>query len=380
MHLSHSGLQQILKCPASYFWYKVQGVSPKKESAALEIGSAFHWGCEHNTDDLSDYLDELDPYQKSYYNFNVDVAMAEGMLKAYFAKKDYLFDQILTDYDGVERLHIIEEYHELDLTVPLKSKIFPKDHEFHGIIDLLLLTEKGWIILDYKTSSKRPDFDKYLDQVLRYAWMIKTMFPEVPVYKIGIINVRKTAIRMKTNESVENFAMRVKREYNINDDELITYHQFAPSDFEDGKMNLYIDNLSRMCDFAQTIQDNGLWFINYGNAVSEYGKSEYWDLFYKTKDYVSLYKICDPMFDETMGEFTKYRDCIPLDMESINKKVLNHYRQFEESVLKYIESGLVDQNEITKKLKEEFYTDDDLLERYWKEFFRVQQDAETASG
>lgn len=391
MHLSHSGLQLLLTCPASYFLSKKQGISLKKETKALQVGSAFHWGCEHNTEDLKGYLDEIDPFQNLYNDFTKEVALATGMVHGYLKKKDSIYKQILKSYEG-EDLTLVDEFHELDLVCDLPSLRFEKNHEFHGIIDLLMLTDKGWIILDYKTSSMRPDFDKYLDQVLRYCWMVEQKFPEMPIYKVGIINVRKTGLKQRQGENEENYAMRIKREYDFDDCDLIEYHEFKPDDFEKSKMDLYIKNLSRMADFAQEIEDNNFWFINYGNAVSVYGKSEFWDLFYKTPDCKYLYKVYDPMFNTDLGEMSNYRDATDLDINCLEVlNPLNHYETFKEAFNKLpmsqVPALVLAQAEacrITclKYCKEHYTTDDELLNRYWNELLRELNDSQSkvASG
>ncbi len=386
MHLSHSGLQLLLTCPASYFLSKKQGISLKKEAKALQVGSAFHWGCEHNTEDLRGYLDEIDPFQNLYNDFTKEVALATGMVHGYLKKKDSIYKQILKSYEG-EDLTLVEEYHELDLLCDLPSLRFEKNHEFHGIIDLLMLTDKGWIILDYKTSSMRPDFDKYLDQVLRYCWMVEQKFPEMPIYKVGIINVRKTGIKQRQGENEENYAMRIKREYDFDDCDMIEYHEFKPDDFEKSKMDLYIKNLSRMADFAQEIEDKNFWFINYGNAVSVYGKSEFWDLFYKTPNCKYLYKVYDPMFNTDLGEMSNYRDATDLDINSLEvTNPLNHYETFKEAFNKLpmsqVPALVLAQAEacrITcfKYCKEHYTTDDELLGRYWNELLRELNDSQS---
>ena len=386
MHLSHSGLQLLLTCPASYFLSKKQGISLKKEAKALQVGSAFHWGCEHNTEDLKGYLDEIDPFQNLYNDFTKEVALATGMVHGYLKKKDSIYKQILKSYEG-EDLTLVDEFHELDLLCDLPSLRFEKNHEFHGIIDLLMLTDKGWIILDYKTSSMRPDFDKYLDQVLRYCWMVEQKFPEMPIYKVGIINVRKTGLKQRQGENEENYAMRIKREYDFDDCDLIEYHEFKPDDFEKSKMDLYIKNLSRMADFAQEIEDNNFWFINYGNAVSVYGKSEFWDLFYKTPDCKYLYKVYDPMFNTDLGEMSNYRDATDLDINSLEVlNPLNHYETFKEAFNKLpmsqVPALVLAQAEacrITclKYCKEHYTTDDELLNRYWNELLRELNDSQS---
>lgn len=371
MHLSHSGLQQILTCPASYFLSKKEGIVLKKEPRALQIGSAFHWGCEHNTDNLDEYLASLDRAIKEDQEFKKDFILAKGMIRAYLNKKPQLFREILTDYNKFEVLNLLDEQHELDVTVPLKSYQFKEDHEFHAIIDLLLLTDKGFIVLDYKTSTQTPDFDKYLDQVLRYVYVIKKLFPDIPVYKVGIINVKKVQLRKKERENDENYLLRIQKEYDINDDDLVTYHEFSQSDFSEDKLTLYIENLSRMCDFAQMIDDNHYWFINYGNAVSIYGKSEFWNYFYKTKDAFYLYKIYDPMFNPEFNEMSDYRDCIPLDMEALETtNLLNHFERFYSFIMTLPEDDIINKEKVFEHCKKNFRTDDMLLERYWSEFER----------
>lgn len=373
MHLSHSGLQQLLTCPASYFLTKHAGLSLKKESTALQVGSAFHWGVEHGTEDLHEYLDELDPMQTQYNDFTKEVALAEGMLHGYFKQRDKLYSQILKDYDDGTPLTLISEEHELDLLCELPSLKFDQPHEFHGIIDLLILTDKGFIILDYKTSSQKPDWDKYLDQILRYCWMVNQKFPEVPIYKIGIINARKTGLKLKANENAENFAMRIRREYDFDDCDLINYHEFTPANFEKSKLDIYITNLSRMADFAQMIQDTQSWYINYANAVSVYGKSEFWDLFYKTKDCKYLYKVFDPMYDPELCETVKYRDATDLDINCLEvPNPLNSYAKFKAFV---VDTNPNEDLEVWRKsvfdqCRKNFTVDEKLLVKYWNEFIR----------
>lgn len=371
MHLSHSGLQQLLTCPATYYLSKKMGISAKQESRALNIGSAFHWGCEHNSEDIEEYIKTLDPYVLSHNDFKKDLTLAQGMIHAYLMLKDKLFDEILTDYDGVTKLELLEEVHELDLLCDLPSFVYKKPHEFHGILDLVLLTNKGFIIIDYKTSTQTPDWDKYLDQVLRYCWMLKQKFPDTPIYKMGIINVKKISLRKKEKENDENYLMRIKREYEINDDNLISYHQYEAKDFAEEAIEPYITNLSRTCDFAQNIDDNDFWFINFGNAVSVYGKSEFWNFFYKTPDFYLLYKIQDPMFNEDFNEVCEYRDCTEFDCTCLeNRNILNHFTDFKK-VAEEIDPSIFSKESVFEECRKRYTTNEELLEKYWNELLRI---------
>lgn len=350
----------------SYFLNYKQGISLKVEKSALEIGSAVHWGIEHNTEDLTDYISETSKYLGNRPEYDQEQILAEAMIHGYLKHKEEIFNKILTDYDGVTKLQLLDEQHEVNLIEPLKSFKYEKSHEFNGIIDLLLLTDKGFIVVDFKTSTQTPDWDKYTDQLYRYIYLLQKEFPTVPVYKIAIINLKKSGIRKKVNENEESFLLRLKREYEINDNELVLYHEFLRTAIDEKNLSIYIDNLSKMADFAQMIDDSKLWFINFNNAVSVYGKSTYWDIFYNTKDCEYLYKIKDPMFNEDLNEISEFRDCTKFDLMSITEKVLNHYVTFKEEVSQLPHP--IEKQAAFETLKRKYKTDDTLLEKYWKQY------------
>ena len=49
----------------------------------------------------------------------------------------------MTDYDGETKLELLDVQHEVQLIEPLKSYTYDNPHDFVGIIDLLILTNKG---------------------------------------------------------------------------------------------------------------------------------------------------------------------------------------------------------------------------------------------
>ncbi len=359
MKLSHSKLSLILTCPMSYYLNYKQGIKLKDEKTAFAIGSAVHWGIEHNTEDLTEYYKEKGIMVP---DFGRDELMAESMVHGYLKHKDELFKELLKDLDEPDKqLELIEEIHELEITAPLKSNRYSEPHEFLGIIDLLLLTNKGFIIVDYKTSSQTPDWDKYLEQIYRYIFLVKHEFPDVPIYKIGIINLKKTSIRIRKDENQESFLIRLRREYDINDD-LINNHIFIRNELNEKLIDDYIENLSNMADMAQMIDESGNYYINYPNALGIiYGKSDYYNIFFNTQDCYILYKIKDKVLDED-NNILEERDCLPIDMEVIkSKKVLNHYETFIEN----IPENLIGKDDIFNYFKENYITDNYLLENYW---------------
>lgn len=369
MKLSHSKLNTILTCPMTYYLSYIQGIKLKVEKPALAIGSAVHWGIEHDTCDLSEYYKNNGTF-KQQDNYTRDQLLAEAMIYGYQKHKDEIFKQMLTDPITEEKLELTEETHEIYLSAPLKSKIYD-EHDFVGIIDLLLLTNKGFILVDYKTSSQVPDWDNYLDQLYRYIFELKYNFPDVPIVKIAIINIRKTGIRQKKTETEFEFLQRMKFEYELNDEEYVNYHEFLPKDIDEKLLNNYINNLSNMADVAATIDKNKMWYINYANAKNIYGKSDFYDIFYHTPGCENLYKIEDYIYDEELDKFVKERDCLALDMKVIDyDNVLNKYEIFKKELLS---TTAMSKNDFFNELGEKYIVDISLLEIYWATFIKEKQ-------
>ena len=337
MRYSHSRLNTILSCPMTYYLSYEQKISRKEKPRALFIGSAVHYGLENNITVLDDYFKENGNF-KQQTEFSDEQLLAESMLEGYQSHKNDIYDQILS-YNG-ERLELIKEEHELELYAPLNE-----NDEFFGIIDLLLFTNKGFIIIDYKTSSNTPNWNDYLEQIYRYIFLLQHNFPDVPILKIGIINLRKCQIRKKKNENDDEFKRRIKFEYELNDENYINYHEYLPCELDKTHLEDYIRNLYYMCDMANVMINSKIRYINYTAANGVY-KSQYLEIFNHTENSYLLYEIEDEYFVD--GEIVHKRDCIPLDMECIygDEYLVNKYTKFEqirkcrnslESTIKYLE-------------------------------------------
>lgn len=378
MKLSHSKLSQIMSCPMSYHLGYELGICTKVEKPALSVGSAVHWGIEHNTDDLSSYFKEQGTFKQGD-TYTREQLLAESMVHGYLQNKDDIFKQILTDPDNPnEQLTLVDETHELYVTGKLKSFLQNQEnHDFVGIIDLLLLTNKGFVVIDYKTSSFEPNWDDYLDQIYRYIFMLKTDFPDVPVVKVGIVNIRKTSIRQKRTENESQFFNRMRYEYEMNIDNYINYHEFPQKDIDKTLLDAYIKNLSIMADTAQTIVDNKLFFINYANAKNMYGKSDFYDIFYHTPNAYTLYTISDFVWSDEENTFLNRRDCVEIDMKCIDEdysKVLNSFEKFKPLYQEYFKD-----NKITKDafaaflqyLQQSWYIDEVLIIKYVNTIYQI---------
>lgn len=361
---SHSSLSQILSDPASYYLNHIEHISTIVEKPALYVGSAVHWGIEHNTEDLTEFFEGR--------NYGRDQLLSEAMCHGYLKHKDEIFNEILTNSDGT-KLQLLDESHEVFITGKLaSSKNLEVVHDFVGIIDLLLLTDKGFIVIDYKTSSSVPDWSTYMDQIYRYVFLLRCEFPEIPIVKIGIVNLRKTAIRQKKTENEAEFFNRMKLQYDLNVEDFVNYHEYPIESLDEELIANYIENMSKMVDAAKMIYDNKIWFINFGNAIGYYGKSEYYDIFYHTKDAHMLYKISDTFLEDYMsGEEVKAdmivqsRPCVPIDMLVLDyNNVMNHYDKYKDVVSSLDKHS--SKSEIDTYLKSKYICDQKLLDVYYE--------------
>lgn len=373
MKLSHSKMQLLLKDPMSYHLKYDLGISQIETKPALRLGSAVHWGLEHGTDDLTEYYGNPDSYTD-------EQGLAEAMVSAYLNNKDTIFDLVLSKRDG-GKLTLLKETHELFINSKLKSFKNPlHEHDFIGIADLLLETDEGLILIDYKTSSSEPDWNGYLEQIYRYIFMLRHVYPDKKVCKIGIINLRKTKFRQKMNESKQSYYKRMKDEYLINPTAYLYVHMYKPEELDKELLDAYIENLSKMADTAQMIVDNKMYYINFG-AQNDYGKSEYYDIFYKTPGAFNLYSISDTILDDSNAIKTEKnggrRPCNELDIKSIDdEKILNKYSTFKELVINAIIAlETFDHDEIMKEIDKKYIYDKKLIDDYWQIFDRdIEED------
>lgn len=363
MKLSHSKLSTLISNPLKYKVIYKLGLSLKHKSSALSIGSAVHWGIDNNTSDLQEYFSNLGTfYQASAYTY--EQLLAESMVFGYLNNKDILMQNILKDLETGEQLELLDEQHEITLTASLPSKIENNEqHSFLGIIDLLLLTNKGFIIIDYKTSRNTPNYSDYLEQIYRYVFLVKNSFPEVPIYKIGIINLRKASIRQKKTETEFSFLQRLKEEYKYNDENYISHYIYTEDSLDKKLLKQYFNNLSKMADYAEHIEQNKLFWWNYSD---EWGK-DFYGICHNVADSYLLFNISDTIFNSVENKIVDIRDAKEIDMLAINEEnILHKYEQFETQAIAYFSINEdVNKDKLFMLLKQNYKCDDELLEQYW---------------
>ena len=127
---------------------------------------------------------------------------------------------------------------------------------------------------------------------------------------------------------------------------------------------------------ADTIDKEKLFYINFGAANGQYGKSDYWDIFYHTPGAEELYTISDFIWNEDTQQFEESRDCIELDMKVIdNDNVLNKYSIFKQELL---DTETQSKEEFFRELAEEYLVDRNLLDIYWKTYIKEQKEVKNA--
>lgn len=362
---SHSRLKTLFENPAEYFLKYEEGISPKQEKAALSTGSAVHWLLEHGTTDLTEYYKTEKGPLLQWNDYSDEQCLAESLAEAYFRKKPEIYKAMLLDPETGKVLDILEEEHELQMTMEFPSKLFKEPHSFLGIVDLLLLTEKGWILVDYKTGSKAVDWDDYKSQLYKYVHLIRKNLPEFPLWKICVIFLKKTNIRRRQNETDESYKNRIKAEYDLNADDYIELHSYPSEDFDEAKLKASKDSLIQMMDMAQVIINNKAFFCNYSNIVGQYGPSPYYDVFYKNADSHNLYTIRDMIFDEDENDVITSRNCTDLDLMCLERTdILNKYSLFKEEADLLTKGGKFDEEKILKHMRKKYLTDESLLKKY----------------
>lgn len=280
MNLSASRIGTIFDCPRKYKYSYVDYITPVGKKDALEIGSAVHWGIENNTSDLTEYFKKVE--------FTLPQLLAESMTNCYLRERDKIKAKIFEGLDIPEK--DIMEYHEFEITASLTSKMF-KPHSLLGIVDLMYVTPQGVIIVDYKTSSQKPNYDDYLPQIYTYKYLVEDFFKDLglKVIRMAIINIRKAGIRQTQKETIDDFKKRLTEEYILNSETYLDTYIFREEGLDEEGFSNFLENLTQQGDFLQAIVKTGLYPMNFG-ACNKYGSCEFRPLCMNQPGAMELFK------------------------------------------------------------------------------------------
>lgn len=172
-HYSASFIKGWGQCPANL----VLNIFGEEESPALIIGDEVHKLLEeHYAQGLTveETLAKVDSKKNNIEFFHS--CKVKEYLRSYFSIKDY---KKLTNVTYRTEEEIITEVSPLGVHLPVKIKSF---------IDRIDISDQGVFIIDYKTASRAPSEDQYIDQMIIYKWVLEEEWG-VPVEDIYVASI-----------------------------------------------------------------------------------------------------------------------------------------------------------------------------------------------
>lgn len=194
--ITSSSLNKFLACQRAFFYRYELGLLPVETAEALSFGKAFHAAMEARNkgmtceEALADGIIHVAGNEQA-------TATLSGLVYGYFAR--YKDDQPLAINSEINFTH----------------KIGKNGFRAAGVIDGLAELNGGYALLEYKTTSQAIDTDsdywvrlRSNIQLNQYVDALETL--GYPVREIVYDVTRKPAIRPKQNESLEDYAIRLR--------------------------------------------------------------------------------------------------------------------------------------------------------------------------
>jgi ATP-dependent exoDNAse (exonuclease V) beta subunit len=176
--LSASRIKVYQSCARKYFYQYVATERPKGDvHIAALFGTAMHEAIEkfykHGIDMVQTFTDSFDEEVDSAFDKGVDIKMLNHN-KTYLK----LGKDILSSFpvDAFQPTHL-----EYRFSLPFPNKENPVA-TMNGIMDMVMVTDDGIVIVDHKTSKALPTSEelRYDPQFLIYAWACRELFGALP--------------------------------------------------------------------------------------------------------------------------------------------------------------------------------------------------------
>ena len=232
MRMSYSRVETFNQCPYKFYLSYIQGLKtyPNYDpSDARIIGTALHTGIEQDIDTaISDY----------YANFPIidDKHIEEAIKLECVVQKAR---EILPVGEHEVKVEVMEPIH------------------FLGFMDLLVPVEKDvFDLYDFKYSN---NIDRYLEsgQLHVYKHYFELANPGKKIRNLYFVFAPKVQIRLKKNETLEMFRIRLRGELNGKNIEIreVTYNEEKVKEFLKSVERIenateYPKNVSRLCDWC----------------------------------------------------------------------------------------------------------------------------------
>jgi putative RecB family exonuclease len=202
MNTSYSALDTFLSCPLKYKYQEIDRIKVPKSKEQF-FGTLLHNTLKvvHTPGILSPTLEQaLDFYAK---NWNAEVFSDEGEERAAFAQGVAM----LQDYykkNEISKINIVD----LESRFHVEMGEDENKHRIGGIIDRIDRTEKGFEIIDYKTTRKLPSQEK-VDNDLQLSIYLAGFLKRYPEEQKNLENIKvslyylKHGVKLSSRRSLE---------------------------------------------------------------------------------------------------------------------------------------------------------------------------------
>ena len=269
MKFSHSRINTFKQCPKLFdYKYNQNLVKIDGDSESLMLGKAFHRGIElGDVNKLEKELDENNDFLTENNETNKVIVLA--MVEAFFNKYPH--------------------HNEGDVHHEVKIETTFGNHDFIMFADAIIEEPDGIILREYKTASRIDstyiDKLKFNDQISRYCLAIEQEYHK-PVKRIEYYVAKKPLLRLKQNETLEQFRNRLVEKIS-EDEESIQYFELTRTreqlDEELSDLIYDMDTISKTTHYTKNL-----------SACSCYGNCPYLELCMKEKDALLLYEVKEP--------------------------------------------------------------------------------------
>lgn len=289
--LTNSARSTFLNCRKKFYWQYIKRLSPIKPAMPLLVGGLVHDGLERFYSkeglDLDEYqliVQQKLNEQLAFVSKDEDAsklmqqeALVMGILNGYVKR-----------YSKQDKTNWVIKAPETEFCFDIPGSTLKNA----GKRDLLVNSkkDKSLILVEHKTTARLdPGYLAKLpldNQILGYAYSCLVDEGELPKHIVYNV-MQKLGIRLKQNETLQQFYDRMKMEYEYNLESMF-YREIVPINKK--QVMQYIEELSMMAQEISRCIETGFFYMN-TTQCTQYGTCPYMPLCTKQKDAEYLYVI-----------------------------------------------------------------------------------------
>jgi hypothetical protein len=275
--LTNSSRSCFTTCRKKFFWTYICRLVPQSDNKAFMIGRLFHAGLEAIYKELA--------YNKQELNLMVDTEVDKSVMACIDAEKaDDLWKQsalVKALLEGYAAQWLKQDLKTWKIVAPETTFEFPLKNGWvnRGMRDLLITRAGKLGLVEHKTTTiLNANYLAKLpmdSQILGYAISCKKeksigRYPDFIVYNV----VKKSQIRLKQTETLQQFAQRVVDEYLLNPS---AYFYREVLSFSKADLEAYEADLEKFAVEMERSVKEKYYYCNY-SACTMYGACQYMPL------------------------------------------------------------------------------------------------------